>query len=73
MTENLASTGLSSLFYADKSKREKFPENPNNKKNREKFQTKTQIKQEIFSLKIKIIKNMGGGKQWLSSKQKEKP
>jgi hypothetical protein len=71
MTENLASTGLSSLFYADKSKREKFLENPNNKKNREKFQTKTQIKQEIFSLKIKIIK--GGGKQWLSSKQKEKP
>jgi|GEM_PF-2329063 len=48
MTENLASTGLPSLFYADKSKREEFPENPNNKKIVKNFKQKLKLNKKFF-------------------------
>ncbi len=77
MTENLASNRLFLFHCSNKSNRGKFPEFPESsnlkKKNCKKFQTKTQIHQEIFSLKIKIIKKiLGGGKKWRSNRRKEK-
>ncbi len=64
MTENLASNRLLLFHCSNKSNRGKFPEFPESsnlkKKNCKKFQTKTQIHQEIFSLKIKIIKKYWG-------------
>jgi hypothetical protein len=67
MVESLAF--FNSFGRTNKIKRGKFPENLKCRKNREKFQIKTQNKQEIFSLKIND--GEGGGK-WAKHKLKEK-